>query len=88
MLFNETSPEEIDDIIKSFDSKKCIIDSDIPTRFLKIASPVVSPLLSLIFNACIRQGIYPDALKVAQVVPIHKAKSKDECSNYRPISLS
>ena len=87
MLFNETSPDEIIDIIKSLSSKKCIIESDIPTRFLKVASPIISPILSNIFNACLQKGIYPDSLKVAQVIPVHKAKSKSECSNYRPISL-
>ena len=33
------------------------------------------------------QGCYPDVLKIAHVVPIHKDGSKDDCSNYRPISL-
>ena len=33
------------------------------------------------------EGRYPDSLKIAHVVPIHKKGSRDECSNYRPISL-
>ena len=32
-------------------------------------------------------GIFPDKMKRAKVVPIHKSGSKMEISNYRPISL-
>ena len=32
-------------------------------------------------------SIFPDKLKVAKVIPIHKKDSKLECYNYRPISL-
>ena len=31
--------------------------------------------------------IWPDALKSAEVIPIYKAGSKNEMTNYRPISL-
>ena len=33
------------------------------------------------------QGIVPDAMKLAKVIPIFKAKSKESFNNYRPISL-
>ena len=33
------------------------------------------------------EGCYPDALKIAQIIPIHKKGPKDDCSNFRPISL-
>ena len=32
-------------------------------------------------------GLFPDCLKIAQVSPIHKKKSKLDFLNYRPISL-
>jgi len=32
-------------------------------------------------------GIYPQSLKCAEVVPIHKGGQKDVRTNYRPISL-
>ena len=37
----------------------------------------------LLFN----KGIFPDFLKVANVVPIHKKGEKLDPNNYRPISL-
>ena len=43
--------------------------------------------LSNIYSNCIRTGCFPYILKVAQVIPIHKAGSKNLCSNYIPISI-
>ena len=41
----------------------------------------------IIFNQSITQGIFPDIMKLADVIPIYKGKDKDEVINYRPISL-
>jgi len=37
--------------------------------------------------ACFLDSEYPDHLKIAQIIPIHKSGSKECCSNYRPISI-
>ena len=41
----------------------------------------------MIINISLEQGIVPNAMKLAKVIPIYKAKSKQEFNNYRPISL-
>ena len=41
----------------------------------------------MIFNRCIRAGIFPDDLKIAQITPIFKKGSKALCGNYRPTSV-
>ena len=33
------------------------------------------------------KGIFPDQLKIAKIIPIHKGGAKNIASNYRPISL-
>ena len=83
----DTDETEVDVIIKCMKTNKASRDTNIPTKFLKIASSVVSPVLSKIFNLCTKNGVYPDSMKVAKVIPIHKKDAKDVCSNYRPISL-
>ena len=43
--------------------------------------------ISMIVNMSLEQGIVPDGMKLAKVIPVYKAKSRDTFTNYRPISL-
>ena len=55
-------------------------------RMIKICdSSIVNPLI--IFETCIREGIFPDMWKRSNACPIHKKESKNLKENYRPISL-
>ena len=54
---------------------------------LKLAGTTISKFLSDLFNTCILDSEYPDDLKIAQIILIHKSGSKDSSSNYRPISI-
>ena len=47
---------------------------------------IIRPLLH-IFNLSIKQGIFPDAMKVSEIIPLFKKGQKDLMVNYRPISL-
>ena len=54
---------------------------------MRLATTVVAPILTDMFNRCIQEGTYPDILKIAQIIPICKKGNKQKCSNYCPISL-
>ena len=47
----------------------------VPVKLLKILSPYISQPLAIIFNASITLGGFPDKLKYAKVIPIHKKGS-------------
>jgi retron-type reverse transcriptase len=47
---------------------------------------IALPITSLINNS-IASGIFPDLLKLAGVIPLHKGGGKDNPNNYRPISI-
>ena len=72
--------------MKAVNGKATGIDL-VPNNLLKVASPVISPHLSEIFNQCIEYGIFPDDLKIGKVVPIFKSEKRDDPGNYRPISI-
>lgn len=55
--------------------------------FLKISAPLIAPSLTLIFNASIVSGIFPDLWKVAKVCPLFKDGALFDRSNFRPISV-
>lgn len=59
----------------------------INTKTLKTLAVYLVHPLSHIFNICIEQATWPKALKMADIIPIHKSGIKNKVSNYRPISL-
>ena len=61
--------------------------NDIPSKFLKIASGIVSEWLSKLFKKCMPTGEFPDSWKIAHITPIPKVHSPSSSSEYRPISV-
>ena len=53
----------------------------------KSLSPYISSALVILINESFTTGIFPDKLKVAKVIALHKKGASDNLSNYRPISL-
>ena len=83
---SHVTEEEVLNIIKSLENKSSGPFS-IPLKLLKIVPDlIIKPLCSLINNS-FSEGIFPDLLKIAKVIPIHKSNSNQEMNNYRPISL-
>lgn len=69
-------------------SKKSSHGADeIPCSLLVLMEPFVSGPLLHILNRCFDDGVYPDSMKLARVVPLYKNGAKEAVSNYRPISI-
>jgi len=66
---------------------KATLDTKVSALKIANSSPKFTETLAKIITASFEQGIFPKALKLARVVPIHKGGSKTDVSNYRPISL-
>ena len=71
------SVDEIRKHIIGMKSNKSTGKFGIPVKYIKIAVDVISPILTKIYNQCIITGSFSDVLKVAEVIPIHKAGPKD-----------
>ena len=74
-------------MINSLKSKKAAGVDDISPYFLQLSSNVLASALSFINNHCLSFGVFPQKLKIAKVIPIHKSGPTDKIENYRPISL-
>ncbi len=79
---------EVERYIKELDSSKSVRPNDPPIKFIKIASKVLSPIVTKLFNLFIKESCFPRNLKEACVIPIFKKGDKTACGNYRPISLT
>ena len=80
-----TSAMEITSTIKSMNKKGGSLN--MPINFLKnIAYEIANPL-STLYNMAINQGIYPNCLKNARIMPVHKSGNTQDIKNYRPISM-
>ena len=79
-------PDEVDGIIRGLKNKST---SDTKVSVLKIANEVTKfkSVITDVINSSFEQGVFPQQLKMAKVIPVHKSGSKTEISNYRPISL-
>lgn len=87
IFFSPISPTEILNYISSLDNSHSCGFDNISNFTIKKISSSVAYILSHIFNLCLQQGIFPDSLKIAVVIPLFKKGNKSDVSNYRPISL-
>ena len=74
-------------VINSLRTKTSSGHDGISVKLLKFLSPGLAGPLTIIINQSLITGIFPDKLKIAKVVPLHKKDDKMKLDNYRPISL-
>ena len=74
-------------IIKEMNSKSSYGFDGISSKLLKQLEQILIDPLTHIINQSLISGIYPDKLKLAKIVPIHKKGNIYQVENYRPISI-
>ena len=86
-FISPTNSAEVEGIIAQLKNMKSVGPYSIPCNLLKMLCHSVSPILATLINESFSSGIFPDKLKIAKVITLHKKGSTDNPSNYRPISL-
>ena len=81
------SVREIERLINSLPNKTSYGHDKVSNTLLKSLCTSISYPLQIIFNQSIYQGVFPDKMKLAEIVPLYKGKEQDLVVNYRPISL-
>jgi len=62
-------------------------DDRLSSKILKQITCGIAQPLSFLINRALEEGIFPNSIKCAKVIPIFKKGSHDKLDNYRPISL-
>ena len=77
---------EVEELIDSL-AYKASGDDGICNIKITLSAPVTVRFMTHIINCSFTQGFFPETLKNAEILPLHKEGSKLEENNYRPISL-
>ena len=86
MFLTMVTEEEIVKIINDLKNGAPGYD-EIPASILKLSLPIIIKPLVHVLNLSLFEGIFPDALKVANVIPLFKNGDPMIFNNYRPVSL-
>ena len=78
---------EINCLLNEMNVNKSSGPDGIHRTVIESVAQYISPILVHIFNNSMQTGIIPEALKVAQIIPIYKADDPSEFTNYRPTSI-
>ena len=86
IFMKSTDDIEIATEINLLHNKKSVLDI-FNISIIKYIKDEIIPALVLIFNKSITEGIFPEMLKTAKVIPMFKKGDDFIPGNYRPISL-
>ena len=70
--FREVSLDKVRKIIQSLNKKKSVISFCISVKHLSESVDIYLPFLTGIINHSLKNGIFPDELKLAEVIPYLK----------------
>ena len=86
--FLHVTRNDIKDVILNLDDKKTIQEKSIPPKLLKQNCEICVDFFFTNINHCLSEGVFPDNLKYADIIPVFKKGDQLIKDNYRPISIS
>ena len=86
IFLNATDAIEVSTILKTIKTKSTGWD-DIHIDVLKQSTDTLMDTLVYLINSSLSQGIFPNELKIARVLPLFKSGNSKLVSNYRPVSI-
>ncbi|PNF28301.1 hypothetical protein B7P43_G05448, partial [Cryptotermes secundus] len=87
IFFHPITEYEIVCVTNSLKGKLSAGYDEIPEYLVKKCINYVKRPLAHIFNASLSSGTFPDRLKLAKVIPLHKKGEYHDIKNYRLISI-
>ena len=87
MFLRPVTEEEIMQHVKNAKNKKSKDHDQFDMCLVKKIIPYIVKPLAHICNTSLKNGIFPDRMKIARVIPLFKNGDVKEFSNYRPVSI-
>lgn len=87
LFFTPVTEDDVVKTIKKLKNKNSAGLDEVPITLIKKCCYNIKIPLTFILNICLAEGIFPDRLKWAKVVPIHKKGDEKDMNNYRPIAV-
>ena len=87
IFFKPITCKELIDCVTNLKNNTSAGYDDIDIIIVKRSIHLICKPLCAIFNQCMENGIFPEKMKIAKVVPVFKNGSPEIMSNYRPISV-
>ena len=78
---------EVNKIITDLKNKSAFGLDNITKKDLLMLIDIIGKPVVNIINNILTSGQYPEGLKTAKIIPIHKKGPHDDANNYRPISI-
>ena len=78
---------EVRMILRNCANKTSMDAQQLDIKLLKTLADAIVPPLTHICNLSFCSGVFPEKMKVARVLPLHKGGDKHDLSNYRPVSI-
>lgn len=86
-FFKFVTPEDILLIIRLLKNTNSTGCDDVSTKVIKYVAEILAPILSHLINLCVKDGIFPEALKTSIIKPLFKKDDREDIGCYRPIAL-
>ena len=89
--FQHVIVSQVSHLLHGLSSNKATGIDKISCKIIKLATPVISDSLTLIFNQAITLSSFPDEWKIARVIPLYKngqrniPETTDQYQFYRPL---
>lgn len=72
--FQPVTEQDVYKQIKKMNTRKATGCDQIPAKIIKLTAPIIARPLSVLINKSLSCNLFPDGLKLAEVVPVYKKK--------------
>ena len=76
MFLSPVIEKEVTDIINNLKYSTSTSHEELPVKIIKCCNNELIPILTYLNNSSISEGVFPDLLKIAKIVPIFKSDDR------------